>query len=81
MGLTPLHVAVQKDNVNLVKLLVDNGADLDRKDGFGDSPMKWAHGRGNDKVLSVLQEKVGGRDGFSGQVAESKTSGSTLERG
>ena len=43
-GASALHVAVLKDNREIVQLLLDNGADIDIKalDEFKGSPLEWA---------------------------------------
>ena len=43
-GASALHVAVLKDNQEIVQLLLDNGADIDIKalDEFKGSPLEWA---------------------------------------
>ena len=43
-GASALHLAVLKDNQEIVQLLLDNGADIDLKalDEFKGSPLEWA---------------------------------------
>jgi cytohesin len=54
-GETPLHRAAAYGSVELIKLLLDAGADRSAKDAHGESPLTWAswHWREND-VLKLL---------------------------
>lgn len=42
--LTPLHIAVKFDHMGLVEILLDNGAKVDAKDAYGDSPIQLENG-------------------------------------
>src|SRR5579884_4401225 len=53
LGYTPLHVACMKGNLELVKLLVDNGANLFAM-SEGDPPFATARLAGHDKVCDFL---------------------------
>mmetsp|Transcript_15120 Transcript_15120/g.26580 ORF Transcript_15120/g.26580 Transcript_15120/m.26580 type:complete len:4094 (+) Transcript_15120:248-12529(+) len=48
---TPLHLAVQRNLVSIVKLLLENGADMDCLDGNGHPASYYAH---NLKMLQTL---------------------------
>lgn len=41
-GLTPLHVAVERKDVNIVQLLLDRGADVNAQDRYGRTPIHYA---------------------------------------
>lgn len=55
---TPLHLAVDIKNVDIVKLLLQHGADKYRVDRFGNSPLSDAKRRkvrvGTDEILQLL---------------------------
>ena len=50
-----LHYAVLEDNVDAVKILVNAGADLAKRDGIGRTPLVIAGDHSKDKVLAYLQ--------------------------
>ena len=41
-GETPLHRAAAYADEQTIKFLVDNGADKEAKDAYGNSPLSWA---------------------------------------
>ena len=56
---TPLHRAAQRDNVDIVKILLKRGAHvnaLDQDDDFGEglTPLHWATRYGNPDIVNVL---------------------------
>jgi ankyrin repeat protein len=51
---TPLHVACEKGHVQVVKELVEHGADVDVKDKDGSSPLHWACAKGHLAVVNEL---------------------------
>ena len=60
LGYTPLHIACMKGNFEMVKLLVDSGADLFAFNE-GDSPFTTARRAGQDQIcdfLGPLMQKV-----------------------
>jgi ankyrin repeat protein len=55
-GITALHLAVQGDNVDVVRALLDAGADRSIQDElYGDTPAGWAEQAGSTAVLELLQ--------------------------
>ena len=49
---TPLHLAVEKNDETLVKLLLKNDADVDIQDGVGDTPL---HVSAHRKIFGISQ--------------------------
>lgn len=55
--LTPLHVAIQCNQVEMVRFLIQAGADLTRKDPYDQrTPGQWAKRYGNEAIIQLLQE-------------------------
>ena len=52
-GQTPLHRAVAWGNTHAVEILLDEGADINARDGEGDTPMEKAL-RGNITAVAIL---------------------------
>jgi hypothetical protein len=63
-GITPLHLVVERGNVELARLLVSNGANVNAKDGVkdgvGETPLDYAKGSGNKAMIQYLTS-VGGK--------------------
>ncbi|HJP90594.1 MAG TPA: ankyrin repeat domain-containing protein [Pyrinomonadaceae bacterium] len=59
---TGLHWAAEKDHVEIARLLLDAGADIEAKTSWGDTPLKWAATLGNSKVADLLLSR--GARGF-----------------
>lgn len=53
-GQTALTQAIQRRNIEMVKLLLDHGADVNLVDGFQRSPMKCAIDTGNQEMMDLL---------------------------
>ena len=53
-GWTPLHWAVVRNNMEIVLMLLENGADLDASDHFNDSTLHWAIQKDNCQMSELL---------------------------
>lgn len=51
---SPLHQAARNGHIDIVKLLVDHGADVDVTDGSNKTPLHVATFRGHEKVVKLL---------------------------
>ena len=57
-GATALAYACDRGNVDIVKLLIERGADVNVKDSFyGATPISWASGNGHTEVVKLLLDK------------------------
>lgn len=56
IGITPLSVAASTkgDHLEVVRILVEGGADLNAKDKRGLTPLDWATREGNEAVREFL---------------------------
>lgn len=66
LSISSLHIAVQKNARNLVRLLLQKGANLNRKDNSGDTPLHIAVENGTEEMVKLLLDwgadtKVEGR--------------------
>ena len=55
---TPLHFSVNKGDVELVRFLVDKGADMTARDADGDSPLHWAALYGKPEIADLLVSRA-----------------------
>ncbi|KAL9121111.1 MAG: hypothetical protein Q9187_002335 [Circinaria calcarea] len=56
-GTTLLHLASKTRNIELIRLLIQEGGDLNAQDGDGDTPLHWAMARkGNYDTVRLLIE-------------------------
>lgn len=53
-GTTALHIAVSEDNVEMVRFLVDQGADIDKPDIHGWTPRDLADQQGHDDIKAIF---------------------------
>lgn len=81
-GETPLELAVRRGNENIVRALVDGGADVNRVNSFDEAPLDIAKDAGDDLITQILEDegavtaktktkskgaqKAGHRGGFKG---------------
>jgi len=57
-GATALPYACDKGHVELVRFLIDRGADVNMKDTFyGEVPLGWALSHGNTEIVKLLLDK------------------------
>lgn len=56
-GFTPLHLAVEKNQLQVVQFLIDEGADLDARDVYGRTPLELAEDLASD---DLEKESAGG---------------------
>ena len=58
-GETPLFNATRgpHDSINLVKILIEFGSDINKTDKFGRSPLHWAAGRGHNNIVKFLVDE------------------------
>ena len=52
-GQTPLHYAALRNNTEAVRILLQNGADVELKDKHGDQPIHKAAKKGNNEYVYV----------------------------
>jgi ankyrin repeat protein len=51
---TPLHWAAEYDRLDIAKMLLDSGADLEATTSWGATPLDWAATMGSTKVADLL---------------------------
>ncbi len=56
---SPLTVAIDAQRSDLVKLLLDSGADVNSQDNYGETPLHKAAAKGNEMVVKVLLDVQG----------------------
>ena len=57
-GRTPLYVACENESVDAARLLLDNGAAVDRSDKEGRTPLDVAKRKGHDALVALLEEHM-----------------------
>lgn len=58
-GITPLMLASCFNDIDMLKLLLENGAKIDNKDKFGMNAIEYARKLGQTKTAEFLESKVG----------------------
>ena len=56
---TPLHAAARRGHINVIRLLLDLGVDVNVKDAEGNTPLAEAWDGGRDLAAMMLQENGG----------------------
>ena len=56
---TPLHVAVENNELIFVELLMKNKADLSITDSIGDKPLDLARKSGFHDIVSAIDKEIG----------------------
>ena len=56
-GQTPLHFAIKIKNLNMVKLLIKNKADIEFKDRYKETALNCAVRTGNNHIIKYLLEQ------------------------
>jgi ankyrin repeat protein len=54
-GVTPLMAAIKAKKTEVVKLLIDRGADLSRRDKLGQTALDYAKGARNSEILTLMK--------------------------
>ncbi|MHB0998687.1 MAG: ankyrin repeat domain-containing protein [Armatimonadota bacterium] len=57
LGLLPLNCAIDKNDMNIFKFLIDNGADINAADKDGCTPLMYAASCGNTAIAKNLIDK------------------------
>ena len=55
----PLHWAAHKEHVEIALFLIENGADVLKKDGEGRTPLSMASPELADKMIGKKEDQVG----------------------
>lgn len=63
-GTTALHAAVCDGNVEMVKFLLEQGADIDKQDDFGWTPRAYAEHQCHEEIQNIFK-KLGNEDNLS----------------
>ncbi|XP_052211408.1 potassium channel AKT1-like isoform X2 [Diospyros lotus] len=62
LGTTALHTAISEENMEIVKFLVDQGADVDKPDVHGWSPRALADYQGHEEIKAIFQATTENRN-------------------
>lgn len=61
-GMTRLHRAVINGNIKIIKILIRNGAGLNKTDNYGWSSLHWASFLGREDLMEILLSNGARRD-------------------
>lgn len=69
-GRTALLIATQADNIEIARVLVEAGADVNARDGIRDTPFLYAGAEGRDAILQLIlatgKAKLGDTNRYGG---------------
>ena len=54
-GDTPLTYAIFRNRIKIIQLLIQAGADVNKKGGEGKSPLQWAKGILSDDLIELMK--------------------------
>ncbi|KAL0297316.1 UNVERIFIED_CONTAM: Potassium channel AKT1 [Sesamum radiatum] len=77
LGTTALHTAISEENIEIVKFMIEQGADIDKPDVHGWTPRALADYQGHEAIKALFQTKQGHRN--SSKALQRSTSTSTSE--
>lgn len=60
-GLTPLHLAVEKNHAGMVETLIKHGADANLKSEAGVSPLELARSKNYKRLVAIMESAGSGR--------------------
>ncbi|MGG7163455.1 ankyrin repeat domain-containing protein [Clostridium ihumii] len=69
-GETPLNIAVKEKNIEVVKLLIELGADVNKKDNYAETPFQIADRLKEKEIVDILVEN--GSNGLKEKEQEKK---------
>jgi len=55
-GRTPLHIAVMEDDIEEIRELIENGADVNMRDNSGMTPFVYALLEGKTEIIKLFEE-------------------------
>ncbi|KAL0393983.1 UNVERIFIED_CONTAM: Potassium channel AKT1 [Sesamum latifolium] len=61
-GTTALHTAISEENVEIVKFLMEQGADIDKPDVHGWTPRALADHQGHEEIKALFETKQKSKD-------------------
>ena len=71
---TPLHMAIEAQSIEIVRILLDAGSDLGLKNGYGHDAIMTAVSAGNESIFKLIHSRGGRLDSLD------KTKNSLLHR-
>ena len=73
-----MSLAVEYGNIDIIKLLIENGADLKNKDFNNEDPLHWAVMNGHKEVLAAIMDRS---DDFFGEKERNNLLDIVMEQG